>query len=105
MSDSEFLDLVDETLLQIENALESENVEVEPSRSGNVLALEFENGSKIIINSQVALHEIWVAARAGGFHFRRDGSLWRDTRAGTEFFAALSNFVGEQSGTPVALKP
>jgi CyaY protein len=47
--------------------------------------------------------EIWVAARAGGFHFRWDGSSWRDSRDGSELFAALSKIVSAQSGRAVKL--
>jgi CyaY protein len=57
----------------------------------------------VIVNRHAAAQEIWVAARAGGFHFRRAGDAWRDTRDGTELFAALSKIVSAQSETPVIL--
>jgi iron donor protein CyaY len=68
MSESEFLDLAESTLNQIEAALDRLNdedvVDVECKRSGNVLEIEFiDNGSKIIINSQAPMQEMWVAAR------------------------------------------
>ncbi len=66
------------------------------------MELEFENGSKIIINSQAPMQELWVAARSGGFHYRRDGERWVDTRSGSELYAALSGYVSEQA--QVALK-
>jgi CyaY protein len=103
MSDNEFLDLVDRTLLGIETAIENSAAEVDAARSGNVLALEFDDGTKIIINSQVALHELWVAARSGGFHFRHEDGAWHDTRDHTELFAALSGLISSQTGAPVAL--
>jgi CyaY protein len=59
----------------------------------------------MIINRHRAASEIWVAARAGGFHFRWDGSGWRDTRDGAELFAALSRLVSAQGGTAVVLSP
>ena len=68
-----------------------------------MLALEFDDGTKIIINSQVALHELWVAARSGGFHFRHEDGAWHDTRDHTELFAALSGLISSQTGAPVAL--
>jgi len=55
------------------------------------------------VNRHVAAREIWVAARAGGFHFRWDGSAWRDTRDGGELFAALSRLISAQSGSGVIL--
>ena len=108
MTESEFLALAERTLAAIESALErvtdEGDIDVECSRSGNVLDIEFvDNGSKIIVNSQTPMQEIWVAAKSGGFHYRREGERWLNTRDGSELFAALSNMVGEQGGAPVAL--
>ena len=57
----------------------------------------------MIINRHGAAREIWVAAKSGGFHFRHDGSVWRDTRDGSELFAAVSRLATQQSGAPVQL--
>jgi CyaY protein len=108
MSETEFLDLVDETLDTIETAMDRLNdedvLDVECKRSGNVLEIEFiDNGSKIIVNSQAPLQEMWVAARSGGYHYKRVGDEWRNTRDGTEFYASLSKFASEQGGAQVAI--
>lgn len=108
MTESEFMDLAESTLDAIETAFEraadADEVDVECSRSGNVLEIEFvSDGSKIIVNSQAPMKEIWVAARSGGFHYKRNGSQWIDTRSGSELFAALSQLVSQQCGTPVLL--
>ncbi len=108
MTESEFLALAEQTLSAIEGALErvSEegDLDVECSRSGNVLDIEFvDNGSKIIVNSQAPMQEIWVAARSGGFHYRREGGQWVNTRDGSELFASLSKMVSEQGGVSVVL--
>ncbi|AQR67509.1 iron donor protein CyaY [Janthinobacterium sp. LM6] len=109
MSESEFLALAEATLTQIEAALDRLNdedvLDVECSRSGNVLEIEFiDNGTKIIVNSQAPMREMWVAARSGGFHYRRVDDEWRNTRDGSELFAALSAMASEQAGTAVVLK-
>lgn len=109
MGEHEFLDLAESTLDKIETALDSLNdedlLDVECKRSGNVLEIEFiYNGSKIIVNSQAAMQEMWVAAKSGGFHYKRDGSKWVNTRDGSELFASLSKLVSEQAGTTVKLK-
>ena len=44
-----------------------------------------------------------AAAKAGGFHFRWQDGLWRDSRSGDELFDCLSRLVSQQSGTPVRL--
>ncbi|MEC4721544.1 iron donor protein CyaY [Noviherbaspirillum sp. CPCC 100848] len=108
MTETEFLALADRTLTRIETALENAvnetDLDIECSRSGNVLEIEFvDNGSKVIVNSQAAMHEIWVAARSGGFHYRYVDGSWINTRDKTELFAALSNIASEQSGIPLQL--
>ena len=108
MTESEFLALADQTLATIEAALErianDTDLDIECSRSSNVLTIEFvDNGSKIIVNSQAPMQEMWVAARSGGFHYRREGGKWVNTRDGTELFVALSNMASEQGGEPVVL--
>ncbi|WP_308923568.1 iron donor protein CyaY [Janthinobacterium sp. J1-1] len=109
MSESEFLALAEATLTRIEAALDRLNdedvLDVECSRSGNVLEIEFiDNGTKIIVNSQAPMREMWVAARSGGFHYKRVGDAWVNTRDGSELFAALSTMASEQAGAAVVLK-
>lgn len=111
MTESEFLSLADVTLRQIETALEQatdrDEIDVECSRSGNVLEIEFvDNGTKIIINSQAPMQEMWIAARSGGFHYKQVDGQWRNTRDHSELFAALSAMVSEQGGAarPVILR-
>ena len=109
MTESEFLALAESTLSDIEQAFdrlfEQDIVDVECKRSGNVLEIEFvDNGSKIIVNSQAPMQELWVAAKAGGFHFRHDGGKWVDTRGGAELYAALSQYMSQQAGVALALK-
>jgi CyaY protein len=108
MTETEFLDLAESTLDRIEQAFdrlfEQDVVDVECKRNGNVLEIEFvDNGSKIIVNSQAPLQEMWIAARAGGFHYKRMGDEWRNTRDDSEFFTALSDFASQQGGAPVKL--
>jgi CyaY protein len=59
------------------------------------------DGSKLIVNTQPPLHELWLAARGGGFHFRWDSGAWRDTRDGGEFLAVLSQHASLQAGQPL----
>jgi CyaY protein len=47
------------------------------------------------------LHEVWLAARGGGFHYRHEDGAWRDTRDGSEFFEALSRHASAQAGRQV----
>ncbi len=109
MSETEFLDLADSTLSTIEAAMDRLNdddvIDVECKRSGNVLEIEFiDNGTRIIVNSQAPLQEMWIAAKSGGFHYKRAGDQWINTRDGSELYAALSALASEQGGTTVTVK-
>jgi|SRR5690606_18061782 len=108
MTESEFLEQAEAMLGRIEAALERANesgdLDVECSRNGNVLEIEFiDNGTKIIVNSQAAMQELWVAAKSGGFHFKSNGTHWIGTRDGAELLTALSKMVSEQGGASVTL--
>lgn len=108
MDEREFESLATPALQAIERALEAAlhasgaDADFE-LKEGGVLEIEFEDGSKIIVNRHGAAREIWVAARAGGFHFRWDGVAWRDTRDGSELFDALSKLVSSQLGRRIRL--
>lgn len=108
MTESEFLVLAESSLDAIEIALDhasdSSDLDVECSRNGNVLEIEFiSNGSKIIVNSQAPMQELWVAAKSGGFHYKYVDGQWINTRDGSELFATLSDIVSTQSGIAVKL--
>lgn len=109
MTESEFLALAEQVLGAIESSLEhaanDSELDVECSRSGNVLEIEFvDNGSKIIVNSQAPMQEIWVAARSGGFHYKNEGGRWLNTRDKSELFASLSKMISEQGGVELVLE-
>lgn len=105
MSDSEYLTRAEAVLAAVERAIDDIDADIEFERSGNVLTLEFENRTKIIVNLQPPMQEIWIAAKAGGFHFRFTDNAWRDTRNGTEFFSALSDYATQQAGETVTFEP
>lgn len=105
MTDSEFEVLADSVLTRIEQAIDASGLDVDlQSKAGGVLEIEFENGTKMVVNRHGAAREIWVAAKSGGFHFHWNGSEWRDTRDGSELFAALSGLVSAQGGHEVVLR-
>lgn len=105
ITDSEFIAATDRTLAAIgealDAALESSDVDLDWSLNDGILELECEDGSKMIVNRHVPNREIWVAARAGGFHFRPRDGAWRDTRSGDELGVALRGLLGAQAGLVV----
>lgn len=88
----------------IESSAASADVDLELSRQDNVIEIEFEDTSRIVINSHEAAGEIWVAARSGGFHFKptADGR-WIDGRSGRELRPMLAELLSLQAGTAIAL--
>jgi CyaY protein len=104
MTDNEYLTLAEAALAAIERDVDNAEADIEFERSGNVLTLEFENRTKLIVNLQPPMHEVWLAAKAGGFHYKYVDGKWRDTRDGSEFFAALSQYATEQAGETIRFK-
>jgi CyaY protein len=104
MTDSEFERLAGEALARLERALEAALPGADlQSKGAGILEIEFEDGSKMVINRHGAAREIWVAAKSGGFHFRHDGNRWRDSRDGRELFAVVSGLASLHSAEPVSL--
>jgi CyaY protein len=102
MTDSEFMDQAERVLKAVEadsdRINEDSSVDIDNQRTGGMVTLVFANRSQIVINLQKPLHEIWLAAKCGGFHYQFDGAKWMDTRGQGEFFASLSRYASEQSG-------
>lgn len=84
--------------LQIDAWLQDDVIDIDAQRTGGLLELSLPGGSKVILNTQPPLQELWIAARSGGYHFRFDGAQWLDTRSRREFFDVLSTCVSEQAG-------
>jgi CyaY protein len=100
MDESEFHRAADAVLARIEAACAaSEGLDADIE--AGILTIECPDGSKVIVNRQAVNREIWVAARAGGFHYRSSEGAWRDTRSGDELFAALADILAAQAGERV----
>jgi CyaY protein len=102
MNEAQFNAAADETLARLEEALAASELDYEV-KPGGVLELEFEDGSRIIVNRHSAAREIWVAARSGGFHFAPVDGRWLDTRSGEALFAAIARLASDQAGRNVVL--
>ena len=103
MTDNEYLDRAESLLSAIERACDRINdttdADIDNQRVGGMITLVFANGSQIIVNLQKPLQEVWMAARAGGFHYRCEADgRWMDTKGQGEFYQHLSQFASEQSG-------
>jgi CyaY protein len=112
IDDKQFHQLGSNLLQSIELALEAADdaldldLDVE-RQGGNVINIRFRDRSVIVVNTQPPLHEIWVAAKSGGYHYRWAGTLatplWLDTKTGRELLADLSEFASAQAGQAIAI--
>jgi len=106
MNEAEFSQHVEATLLQLEAAIDCCGVDVDIDNADGILTLTFTNGSKIILNRQAAVKQLWVAAREGGFHFNYDDAqqCWRNDKDGMELLTALNGYCTKQSGESIQLR-
>jgi CyaY protein len=107
IDDKQFYQLGSNLLQSIEVALEAADDEFDldldvERQGGNVINIRFKDKSVIVVNTQPPLHEIWVAAKSGGYHYRWAGTttqpLWLDTKTGKELLSDLSQFASAQAG-------
>jgi CyaY protein len=106
MTDSEFMDVAERVLKGVETSCDRINddsaADIDNQRSGGMVTLVFANRSQIVVNLQKPLHEIWLAAKCGGFHYQFDGNQWLDTKGQGEFFSSLSIYASAQAGQPLS---
>ncbi len=102
MTDLEYLDQAEILLKAVEAHCDRMNDEsdadIDNQRVGSMVTLSFANRSQIVINLQKPLQEVWLAAKAGGYHYHLVGGQWMDTKGQGEFFAQLSQQASVQSG-------
>ena len=105
MTDPEFMDHAEKLLKAVEASCDRINDEnradIDNQRVGGMITLVFSNKSQIVINLQKPLHEVWLAAKSGGYHYKFDKEQWLDTKGQGEFFASLSRYASEQAGCPL----
>ena len=104
-SESEFVALADRVLEAIAAGLDAADADVDWTLNDGVLTIEDASGGKLIVNRHVPSRELWVAAKSGGFHFRGDAGVWRDTKDGTELGVALVRLLWAQAGVAIELSP
>jgi CyaY protein len=95
---TEFNDQVDLIFDRITDTLDAAETDIDVELNQGVLEVTCEDDSKVIINRHEPNREIWIAAKSGGFHFKRLNDTWIDTRSGEALDAALSRVFREQAG-------
>ena len=106
MTDLEYMDRAEALLRTVETQCdrlnESTDADIDNQRVGGMITLVFRDRSQIVVNLQKPLHEVWLAARSGGYHFKYTDGAWRDTKTGEEFFGRLSQSASEHAGIALA---
>ena len=103
MTETTFLEAANRLFMDVEDRVEDCGLDIDSSRSGNVLTLESDDGSQVVINLHAPTEQIWLASRAGGLHYTFQDGLWRSTRGGTDFWADLEKALSFILGEPVRL--
>jgi CyaY protein len=102
MTDLEYLDQAETLLKAVEACCDRMNddndADIDNQRVGGMITMSFANRSQIVINLQKPLQEVWLAAKAGGFHYRLQDGSWMDTKGQGEFFEQLTRQSSAQSG-------
>ena len=93
MTEAEFDKIAGDTLDRLDKAVRDR---VDADLANGILALEFEDGTKYIINSHAAARQIWAAANLSAMHFSWDGSRWLDSKTGRELFAEIGKLISEK---------
>ncbi|MCC5826776.1 iron donor protein CyaY [Alkalimonas sp.] len=105
MNDREYDELADATLLAVEEAVEQLEVDLDYESMGGKLDITFADGSKIIINKQPPLHQLWIATKFNGHHCEWQQGQWIDNRTGLEFWALINDAASKQAGVAIQLEP
>ena len=112
IDDKQFHQLGSNLLQSIEVALEAADDELDldldvERQGGNVINIRSRDKTVIVVNTQPPLHEVWVAAKSGGYHYRWAGTmatpLWLDTKTGRELLGDLTQFASAQAGQAIKI--
>jgi CyaY protein len=101
MNETEFHQLVDIQMQNIEEAIDESEADIDYEVTGNVMTLEFENRSQIIINRQEPMKEIWLASKSGGFHFKLINNKWTCSKTGMELFEMVKEECVKHAGEKI----
>jgi CyaY protein len=103
MKDADYHELIDTLFISIEEALDICEVDIDYEGAGGIMTLTMLNHTKIILNKQPPLQQLWVATKFNGHHFNYTNDVWIDERTGAEFFAFFDEAISKQAGQPVTL--
>lgn len=83
--------------LFLDNYAQEHDVDIDYETNGNVITISFPNGSKIIVNTQEPLYQVWLATSKQGYHFDYHDQQWICNRSDQTFDTIFSKAVKEQA--------
>ena len=101
MNETEFHQQADSQMQLIEQAIDETGADIDYETSGNVMTLEFDDRSQIIINRQEPMKEIWLASKSGGFHFQWKNEQWICSKTGVELLEMVKQECGKHAGEAI----
>ncbi|STZ75632.1 iron donor protein CyaY [Bergeriella denitrificans] len=105
MTESEFIRHTEILFAHIEDEIDGNGWDFDCLSAGNVLTIEAQDGTQVIVNRHTPNQELWIAAKSGGYHFAEKDGQWLATRDGSEFFAVLNRVLSEAAGEEIAVSP
>ena len=102
MNDSQYHQLADELLESLQDTVDEIEFDLDYESAGGIVEIIFPNGSKIIVNKQAPLHQIWVATKFNGHHFEYKDGMWIDNRTGVELYELLNEAGSKQAGETIS---
>lgn len=91
-------------LVRALDALDEAGLEVE--LSNDILTIEFQDGTRYVVNSHRAARQIWMAAERNAWHFDWDpeSGTWVARKSQSELWATLKSTIETKLGKPIALE-
>ncbi len=105
METSEYLKLANALFRKVEDKLDELEEDVDYEKADGKLEMVFENGSsRVVVNTQRAIQEIWLAGGARAWHFKylEGEQKWFAVAEQEEFYTCLSNMIQERIQKPVS---
>lgn len=108
LDESSYDRLVAQTFRRMMATLDAADPDVlETDATADMITITSAQGEKCIINTQRAVHQIWVAGLGQGIHFDwdADAGLWKDDKGvGLELFAHVEHVLSDLSGAPFSFQ-
>jgi CyaY protein len=101
MTDQEYHQLIDNLFINLEEQVDECEVDLDYESASGILEIIFPDGSKIILNKQTPLQQLWVATKFNGYHFEYRDNTWIDNRSGAEFWQFMNDAASRQAGAKI----